>query len=974
MRGILVSFLATVAVISAAERAAAVDDPSTKTTGSVRIRVVDEAGQPVANAHVHGSVWTNDKAFKSNRNYTTDSHGLATVELPATLQIVRVWASAKGYAPMFAQLWPQAPVEAHPLPHEFTYTLKPGTSMGGVIHDDQDRPIQGARVEVRYDSGGIGDKEHPPAQYDTWLAEGDTAVVTDAEGRWSLDNVPPGDDVKVRVKLSHPDFVNDTRWGELQKEQRVTATRLRDQSAVIVMHRGIRVTGRVTDPGGKPVKDAVVIHGDQPYWQDGSQEVRTGADGVYRFDPLKTGPMRITLAARGWMPQSRKIEIAPNLEPFDFQLQPGRKLRIKFVDASGTPVPDVYVTLRRWRGVEALYNVKHPNVVDLAIPTKSDKHGIFEWTWAPDDAVDYAYQTVDSAESEATITADGREHVLSIVRPLRFTGTVTDAATGQPIDRFRVVPVIYFNPEFAMLPRQDARDFEAGTFAIDLDRTDVTHGVQIEAPGYVTFRTDHRYTVGEESPTLDVKLQPAEPARGMVVDAADRPVAGATIYVATGFQHLDLTDFADPRGDSSSNYAVEADELGRFEIVPQMEPYTLVVVAPQGYAEAERSPGDLPGQLRVQRWARIKGRLVQDGKPMAGDIVYVEPLRVGGRGEPRIELTCRAETGEDGTFAVERAAPLACHVWPYLHWAVESPLKSSRSMPLDLKPGEEVTLELGSGGAELTGRLVLDPPRDKFDYHFSISYLVAQRPGIQPPDFLAAKSPGWQTAWSDAWRNSLEGRAHLNTLHHWFVKPDADGQFRISGVEPGDYQLVIALYGTTEGCLVHPVAQRVVPITVGAGQPAIDLETITVPTQGVPQVGDLAANFEFTAPDGKPTDLAAQRGKYVLVDFWATWCGPCVAKLGEVEAVQKEFAADGRLIVVGANLDAEQGRVEAFLQKRPLAWHHAFLGDWSATGVPKCYGVTSVPAYVLIDPEGKIAAIEYALDTLAPKLRKALAD
>jgi thiol-disulfide isomerase/thioredoxin len=303
-----------------------------------------------------------------------------------------------------------------------------------------------------------------------------------------------------------------------------------------------------------------------------------------------------------------------------------------------------------------------------------------------------------------------------------------------------------------------------------------------------------------------------------------------------------------------------------------------------------------------------------------------------------------------------------------LHFSRESPLKSSRSVPLELAPGSETVIEPGGGGIEVTGRLVVDPPREPFDYHFSLTYLVAKRAGIDPPESLAEKGFDWRRGWSDSWFQSQEGGAYLNTLHNWFVKPDPDGRFRISGVPPGEYELAVNLYGTTEGCLVHPVAQRVVPIEVASGQSAIDLGTVVIPTQDVPQVGDVATNFEFTAPDGKSTDLAAQRGKYVLVDFWATWCGPCIAKLPEVEALREEHSSANQLVVIGANLDSEPETAREFLKKNALNWHHALLGDWSSTDVPKRYGISSVPAYVLVDPEGRISAMEYSLDKIRERL------
>ena len=124
----------------------------------------------------------------------------------------------------------------------------------------------------------------------------------------------------------------------------------------------------------------------------------------------------------------------------------------------------------------------------------------------------------------------------------------------------------------------------------------------------------------------------------------------------------------------------------------------------------------------------------------------------------------------------------------------------------------------GRGRAEITGRFVVDPPRDPFDYHFSLTYLVAKRPGINPPASLAKKGFDWRKGWSDSWFKSQEGGVYLNTLHHWFVEPDPDGKFRISGVPPGEYLLAVNLYGTTEGCLVHPGAAR--DADIGRGRSA----------------------------------------------------------------------------------------------------------------------------------------------------------
>ena len=186
----------------------------------------------------------------------------------------------------------------------------------------------------------------------------------------------------------------------------------------------------------------------------------------------------------------------------------------------------------------------------------------------------------------------------------------------------------------------------------------------------------------------------------------------------------------------------------------------------------------------------------------------------------------------------------------------------------------------------------------------------------------------------NAWTSSDEGRSYLQTLHHHFVKPDPDGKFRISGVEPGEYDLAFRLYGSTEGCLVHPVGLTVVHVTVPPNQTAVNLGTIKVAALPGLKVGDAAPVFEFTGIDGKQKRIADLRGKYVLVDFWASWCGSCMSKIGDVESLRQKYAERPGLVVVGANLDPDVNIARELLRHRKLPWEHALLGEWSSTDVP----------------------------------------
>ncbi len=379
------------------------------------VKVVDSQGQAVPQTSIYVNIWPEGNYKTSKRNYTTDDEGQVTVLVPNPSRLFRMWTQKEGYVPLFAQWWPEHQPDGHLIPKEFIFTLPSGTEVGGVIEDDAGNPIEGTIVEVAL-GNQIDERSRRPIP-SMWLAEvpgpGNNPCITDVDGRWTLNNVPAGDEIFIRVKLTHPKYISDTRWGGLQEEQSVPMKAFRDKSATIAMQQGTVVTGVITDPTGKPVFDAVVIWGDNPYEQDGSQEVRTNAEGVYQLQPLSSGRMNITVVSPGWSPESRAIKILASGSLENFQLKKGKSLRIRFIDEDGSPVPNVGVGIREWRGRQSLYNHRHPNVLNTKIPVKSDTDGKFKWEWAPSDEVDFSFyakgyrtvsQALSASETEHTVT------------------------------------------------------------------------------------------------------------------------------------------------------------------------------------------------------------------------------------------------------------------------------------------------------------------------------------------------------------------------------------------------------------------------------------------------------------------------------------------------------------------------------------------------------------------------------------------
>jgi thiol-disulfide isomerase/thioredoxin len=119
--------------------------------------------------------------------------------------------------------------------------------------------------------------------------------------------------------------------------------------------------------------------------------------------------------------------------------------------------------------------------------------------------------------------------------------------------------------------------------------------------------------------------------------------------------------------------------------------------------------------------------------------------------------------------------------------------------------------------------------------------------------------------------------------------------------------------------------------------------------------------------DGKEFDVKSWEGKVVLVDFWATWCGPCIAELPTLRDCYEKYHDRG-FEVVGISLDSDRSRLDAFLAREELPWTTLFSADETATGwkhpLAAKYGVMSIPRGVLIDRKGKVVSLDAHGDTL----------
>ena len=137
-------------------------------------------------------------------------------------------------------------------------------------------------------------------------------------------------------------------------------------------------------------------------------------------------------------------------------------------------------------------------------------------------------------------------------------------------------------------------------------------------------------------------------------------------------------------------------------------------------------------------------------------------------------------------------------------------------------------------------------------------------------------------------------------------------------------------------------------------------------------VGAKFPDFDEKDLDGKPLSIARFKGKVVLVDFWATWCGPCVAELPNVHEAYSRHHAKG-FEIVGISLDSDRSKLDKFLADKKMTWPQYYDGKGWQTKLAGTYGVNSIPATYLLDGEGKIIAKNLRGEALEEAVAKALA-
>ncbi len=634
--------------------------------------------------------------------------------------VFRVLIVAPGFEPtFFTKVDPLNGPLAAVLPARKT-TNPPSQTIRGRVVDAKGAPIEQAVVSVN--STVIGDTYYGSPPEGT-----DPLAVTDAAGEFTLSSPVKFDamELQVEARTFARGIFRDVKPGGERRDFKVT--------------EGASITGRVLRDG-QPLKDVVIgaCGTDRTMGNFvGDFTIASQADGRFLLPNLPSNHeyslygLMNSLTNYGTLPLRR---VKPGgdgqtLDVGDYVVASGRRLAGQVKLSDDQPLPEgTRLTVGReeaWDvlavnlppdGRFALANLPGNETLNLSVRVKgyrpSPRNASFErlngfglagrlesdktnlvFLLEPGEVRPGSFEPEPEEDRVQNLPLGGIE-AKRVTKPGQvITGQALDADTRQPLVEFRVTPGKTFDERASWVQWLPSRAVTGkdGAFSVDAGKVERFVVLGAEAPGYLPARSQ---ALNASRTNWTFELKRGTGPRGVLLTPVGHPATNVAVYhLGPGAQAYlpregNLGGLR--RGDDSE---CRTDTQGRFQFPPKLGASEIVAATDAGFVRVEASALPADGQVQLQPWAKVSGRLVQAGKPVADETLEIWFAGVFQPDHPRVNLQS-TKTDPDGQFVFDRVPPAELRILTRHKvrekdgsWTLE-PQKS-----FTVKPGE--TLDLG---------------------------------------------------------------------------------------------------------------------------------------------------------------------------------------------------------------------------------------------------------------------------------------
>jgi RNA polymerase sigma factor (sigma-70 family) len=928
-------------------------------------RVVQSDGAPAKNTQVQFRLTAPDGAAHVSKEFTSNKLGLYsgrrlpsgdgwTIEarvIPSEPKTAGPWQVK---TPLLADSWAidladitisgdAAPkIDENETASTPQYSANSKAYYGGVVKDSAGNPIEGVLLKLMFDTKN--------GMVDTGRAR------SDEQGKWQVSL--PADLMRLTLRAQHLDFVPTVADPDFQNPP---LARMQDRTSEFVMHPGTEIQGVVRNQRGDPVGDVLILGGNLYSRTAGGWErtanapmedlttVRSDKDGRFRLGNLRATEARLQFLSYDYAPQIKKLIPSEIDGLLEVVLQDGGTIRGRIIDVAGNPLPGGYIYGREW-----VMDEQFP----LNVRALADTDGMFALEHVPIEGTSsfsFGVRGLNGKRdrrflgmSANALTPREEPYEITMFEPIMFSGRVIDADTGEPIKRYKVRNgwqlanqdrVRFISMSSPSRVRSDDGAFEKKLDGVHISYPPTTgFAVGIFADDYIPAMSPLVY-LGDDIEPFEIRLQRGTPFKGRIVDGNGEPARAAklvwigpdeTAFVQNG--QLDNRFVGSP--------ALEDRTLknGKFEFPPSNDPGLILAVHAEGYAVVASSNFIHDGDISLLPWAKVEGMLHSEESEIAR--VQMKPL---------------------GDWDLESDPPIRWNFWDASHTDGRFEFAHVPAIPFEIG-----RLTVAARQAELSHGAYLTPDAGQ-SHHLVVGGDGAIVKGsIAIPDDVAFDPQHVRIA-----AKTLDAEGEIQP--RYVPKVDSRGAFEIAGIPPGHYTLEAFYHAAPmpmvcgSGMLLAQGATEFV-VPEGDGGP-FQIGSVAMDVLDSPKIGSAVPDLAGWTFKEKEFSLDSWKGKFVVLDFWASWCPPCRAETPKLNELRNAYPSPTGIEFVGLNFDYNANAGKAFAETNELDWPQLSIGEWNPENVVlKEFGVTAIPSLWLIGPDGVVLGRDLNHDALRTML------